>query len=118
MATRRTANASGAGSKRTARRRTRADAAAPVEGTSADEAPAIDRRRRTHQIEQLGVLSAALLLGLFGFLLHILWFGSVVLMAVLLGQIATDFQGRRGGGAISEVVGTAVDEAREVVHHD
>jgi hypothetical protein len=46
--------------------------------------------------------------------MHFLWFGSIVLMAVLLGLIVSEMRIRRGKSAISEVVTTVMVEARSV----
>jgi hypothetical protein len=63
------------------------------------------------------VLSAAIVLSLIGFAFHPLWFGSLVLMALLWGLMASDMRRSRDTdrvvpGAVASVVG----EANEVAH--
>jgi hypothetical protein len=70
-----------------------------------------DAARRT---EQLVILSVAIVLGLVGFAFHPLWIATVVVMAVLWGYMASEIRSR-GGGVVSDVVGTVVSEAKEVV---
>ena len=60
------------------------------------------------------LLALALLFGVIGFAVHFLWFGAIVLMALLLGLIASEMRGRRGGGVISEVATTLMVEATSV----
>jgi Flp pilus assembly protein TadB len=56
------------------------------------------------QIEQLALVALALLFGLVGLAVHVLWFVSIVMMAIQLGLIASEFGNRRGSkGIISEV---------------
>jgi hypothetical protein len=81
-----------------------------VEGDSSSP-----RRTSTRQIEQLALLTLALVFGLIGLAVHVLWFVSIVLMAVQLGLIASELGNRRGRGVISEVaeeVMTVVDEIK------
>jgi hypothetical protein len=74
------------------------------------------RSESVRTIEQLGVLGLSIVLGIFGFLFHPLWIGSLVLSAMLWGFVASGVNGsKRGGGTISEIVTTVVDETREVV---
>jgi hypothetical protein len=54
------------------------------------------RRQSTRLAEQVVVLALALIFGVIGFALHFLWFGSFVLMAVLLGLIVSEMRVRRG----------------------
>jgi hypothetical protein len=60
------------------------------------------------------LLALAILFGLIGFAVHFLWFGSIVLMAVLLGLIVSEMRSRRGKSVISEVVTTVMVEAKSV----
>jgi hypothetical protein len=60
------------------------------------------------------LLALAILFGVIGFAVHFLWFGAIVLMAVLLGLIVSEMRSRRGGGVISEVVTTVMVEAKSV----
>jgi hypothetical protein len=60
------------------------------------------------------LLALALLFGVIGFAVHFLWFGAIVLMAVLLGLIVSEMRSRRGRGVISEVVTTVMVEAKSV----
>jgi hypothetical protein len=52
----------------------------------------------------------ALLLGLLGLGIHVLWFGSVIVMAILVGLMASDL--RSGGSVISGLATTVADEVR------
>jgi hypothetical protein len=73
------------------------------------------RRRAARGIEQLLLLSVAIILGLVGFAVHVLWIGAVVLMALLWGYIASGLESsRRRGGVISDVATTVVVEARNL----
>jgi hypothetical protein len=63
-------------------------------------------------VEQLLILTLALGCGLGGLAVHFFWYPSVVLMSVLLGLMASEFRGRRGGSVISEVATTVMMEAR------
>jgi hypothetical protein len=67
-------------------------------------------------VEQLALATLALLFGLIGLAVHVLWFVSIVLMAIQLGLLASEFGSRRGGkGIISEVtheVATVVEEIK------
>jgi len=56
----------------------------------------------------------ALICGLLGLAVHVLWFAAIVLMAVLLGLIASQLRDRRGGGVVSAVVSTVMVEAKSV----
>lgn len=62
-------------------------------------------RESARQVEQLALLALALGFGLVGFLVHLFWIVSVVLMSVLLGLIAANLRTSRSrGGVISDVV--------------
>ena len=52
--------------------------------------------------------------GLLGLAVHVMWFAAIVLMAVLLGLIASQLRGPRGGGVVSGVVSTVIVEAKSV----
>jgi len=60
------------------------------------------------------LLALAILFGVIGFAVHFLWFGAIVLMAVLLGLIVSEMRSRRGKSVISEVVTTVMVEAKSV----
>jgi hypothetical protein len=63
----------------------------------------------------MGLVALGAVLGVFGFAVHILWFASVLVQAVLFGMLGADLRaGRRGGGLIPEVV-TAVRAEVEAV---
>jgi hypothetical protein len=72
------------------------------------------RRESSRLAEQVVLLALALLFGVIGFAVHFLWFGSIVLMAVLLGLIVSEMRSRRGESVISEVVTTVMVEAKSV----
>jgi hypothetical protein len=71
------------------------------------------RRDSTRLVEQLVLLAVAILLGLIGLAVHVLWFGSIVLMSVLFGLIASGLRGQRGG-VIAEMATTVMVEAKSV----
>jgi hypothetical protein len=72
------------------------------------------RRESSRLAEQVVLLALAILFGVIGFAVHFLWFGSIVLMAVLLGLIVSEMRSRRGKSVISEVVTTVMVEAKSV----
>jgi len=64
-------------------------------------------------VEQLALLTLAIVLALVGFALHFLWFAAVVVLALLWGYQASMLRGARdGGGVASAIVTSSVDEAR------
>jgi hypothetical protein len=65
-------------------------------------------------VEQLAILALALVFGLVGLAIHVLWFAAIVLMALLLGLMASELRGRRDGGVISEVATAVREEAKKV----
>jgi hypothetical protein len=67
-------------------------------------------------IEQLSVLSVAIVLAVIGVAVHALWIVAIVVMAVLWGMVAADLRRERGRGVMAEVVTTVVDEAKGVAH--
>lgn len=72
------------------------------------------RRQAARRTEQLAVLSLAIVCGLLGFALHILWIPAIVLMALLWGYMASELGSSRRGGVVSDVVTAVVSEAREL----
>jgi hypothetical protein len=91
------------------------------------EVPAVDQTRAggpgpggrwesARQADKLVILGLALLFGLIGEAVRVLWLASIVLMAILFGLIAAELRGRRagGGGVISDVVTTVMTEAKNV----
>ena len=91
------------------------DVRGPSSGQSANagQGPA-SRRDSARHAEQLAVILLAIVFGLIGFAVHILWFASIILMAILFGLVASEVRGRRGGGVISDVATTMVEEAKSV----
>jgi hypothetical protein len=88
---------------------------AGVSGPEADQGQKAARRRAARGVEQLVILSVAIIFGLAGFAVHVLWIGAVVVMALLWGYIAAGLErSRRGGGVISDVATTVADEARDL----
>jgi hypothetical protein len=73
-----------------------------------------DRRDSSRLAEQVVLLALAILFGVIGFAVHFLWFGAIVLMAILLGLIVSEMRSRRGTSVISEVVTTVMVEAKSV----
>jgi hypothetical protein len=79
----------------------------------ADQGKKATRRRAARGVEQLLILSVAIIFGLAGFAVHVLWIGAVVVMALLWGYIAAGLESsRRGGDVIFDVATTVADEAR------
>lgn len=64
--------------------------------------------------DQVVLLTLAILFGVIGFEVHFFWFGSIVLMAVLLGLIVSEMRSRHDKSVISEVVTTVMVEAKSV----
>jgi len=73
-----------------------------------------ERLESARQAEHLAILALALICGLLGLAVHVMWFAAIVLMAVLLGLIASQLRGPRGGGVVSGVVSTVIVEAKSV----
>jgi hypothetical protein len=73
-------------------------------------------RTKSESVMGLAALSLAIVLGAFGFILHFVWIGAIVVMAMLWGSMISGRQAgsRRVGGAVSEVVSAAVDEMRDI----
>lgn len=71
------------------------------------------RRNSTRLTEQLVLLAMAILLGFIGVAVHVVWFGSIVLMSILFGLIASGLRGQRGG-VIAEMATTVMVEAKSV----
>jgi Flp pilus assembly protein TadB len=72
------------------------------------------RQETSRLADQVVLLALAIVFGVIGFAVHFLWFGSIVLMAVLLGLIVSEMRSRRGQTVISEVVATVMVEAKSV----
>jgi hypothetical protein len=85
-----------------------------VDTRSVDSAARTASRESAQQVEQLAVLSAALLFGLIGFAVHVLWFASIVMMAALLGLMASGLRRRGDRGVVSEVVSQVKLMAAEI----
>lgn len=73
----------------------------------------VNHRQTTRNTEQLVVLSLAIVFALVGFVVHMFWIGAVVLLALLWEDMASELKSsRRSSSMVSDVVTTAVDEAR------
>jgi Flp pilus assembly protein TadB len=73
------------------------------------------RAAAPRQIEQLALVSFALLFALTGLAVHVLWFVSIVMMAIQLGLMASEFGNRRGSkGILSEVTHEVVTIVEEI----
>lgn len=72
------------------------------------------RWRAARGTEQIVILTLAILCGLLGFPLHILWVASLVLMALLWGYLASELATSRRGGIVSSVVATVASEAHDL----
>jgi hypothetical protein len=57
--------------------------------------------------EQLMIVVAAIVFGLVGLFVHVLFVVSIVLMALQLGMLASEARNQRGRGIVSEVVNEA-----------
>jgi hypothetical protein len=90
------------------RRRSSTKKVPPAEGA------ATARRESTQLVQQLAVLTLAILLGLIGLAVHFLWIPAIVLMSILFGLIASGLRAERGGGVIAEVAATVMVEAKSV----
>lgn len=77
-----------------------------VDKTVESRGPASKSARQlpSGQPEQLMILTAAIFFGLIGLFIHVLVLGSIVLMAVLFGIVASELRSARGRGIVSEVV--------------
>lgn len=64
------------------------------------------------------ILSLALVFGLVGLAIHILWLASIVLMAVLLGLAAAAVRRRVGGEPFTEVMAQAWTVVPEISRGD
>jgi hypothetical protein len=98
--------------KTTGKAATRPRRRSPKKAVQADGVEAA-RRDSTRLVEQLVLLALAILLGLIGLAVHVMWFGSIVLMSVLFGLIASGLRGQRGG-VIAEMATTVIVEAKSV----
>jgi hypothetical protein len=89
-------------------------AIAAKEDAAAVPAPAA-RGESARQLEQLAIIAVAALCGVIGFAVHLFWFASIVLMALLFGLIAAGLRGSRaGGGVLSGVVAEVKSAAEEL----
>lgn len=74
----------------------------------------VARRPIARRREQLLVLSVAIVCGLLGFPLHILWIAAIVLMAILWGFMASELGGSRRGGVMSNAVTAIANQAQDM----
>ncbi len=63
-------------------------------------------------MEQLLVLTLAIVAGLAGLVVHVMWIAAIVIMTVLWGYMASTIGGTRRGGVASDLVTAVSDEAR------
>lgn len=70
------------------------------------------------EVEQVVILSLALVFGLVGLVIHVLWIASIVLIAILLGLAAAALRRRTGRGAVSEVAAQAKNVVAEISSSD
>ena len=101
------------------KRRDRSVSAAP----SAESSTTDETRTSGPGVGKLTVLTIAIILGAIGFVLPLVWIGSLILMAVLWGVLATERQHHANVGVLAEVVSVVVDEVKDVretatKHHD
>jgi hypothetical protein len=64
---------------------------------------------------ELGVMMLAFIFGALGFALRIFWIPAMVAMAVVFGLLLADRRATRKKGVVAEIVGTVVNEAREIM---
>ena len=96
---------------RKATTRKRSSKSAPTndqtEAATSNDAGQAARRLPSGLPEQLMIVLAAIAFGLVGLFVHILFVVSLVLMALLLGLLASEARGQRGRGIVAEVVNEA-----------
>jgi Flp pilus assembly protein TadB len=97
-------------SSRTRRTPPRAADGRFVRRPSARKRATDESARRHATVEHLAVLAAALVCGVLGLAVHLLWIVAIVLMALLFGLLATELRGGRGG-----IVSELVSEGKTVV---
>lgn len=81
---------------------------------STDRGSSSSRPTSSRQIEGLAVITLALLFGLIGLAVHVLWIVSIVLMAMQFGLIASALGNGRGRSVISEVAEEVVTVVEEI----
>jgi hypothetical protein len=118
-----TATKVGQAVRKPASRRKRSSAKAASETSSSAAVPEAPqglaaRHDSVRQVEQAVILALAILFALAGFAFHFLWFIAIVLMAILLGMIASTVRGRRGHGVVSEVVAEVRVMAEEIAGNE
>ena len=72
------------------------------------------RRQIARRREQLLVLSVAIICGLLGFPVHILWIAAIVFMAILWGYMASELGSSRRGGVVSNAVAAIASQAQDL----
>lgn len=91
--------------------------AGPGRDRSSNDRRRFGQRRAARTTEQVVLLSLAIIFGLVGFPVHVLWIVSIVLMVLLWSYLAADLSGsRRNGGMISDVVTTIGDEVGDLTN--
>jgi hypothetical protein len=108
-----TARKSNNARKRATKKTTSADQSASETPTATDEGA---RRLPSGLPEQLMIVIGAIVFGLVGLFVHVLFVVSLVLMALLLGLLASEARGQRGRGIVAEVVNEAkvvIDEVKK-----
>jgi hypothetical protein len=79
-------------------------------------------RRQREEVEHgngvghIALLSVALVVGAAGFAFPLLWVGALVLMGILWGSLASEWQrqAKTRKGVVAEVVDAVVEQAKEV----
>jgi Flp pilus assembly protein TadB len=113
-------NAATSRSKKTAAKkgapRTRRSAVKKVDADVKDSAVGQSRQMISGRpVESLALITLALVFGVIGLAVHVLWIVSIIFMAMQFGLIASELGNRRGRGVVSEVVhevATVVEEVK------
>ena len=94
--------------KSTTRRRASKPSTA-VSDANDTSSPAMNQKRNLGSgvPEQLMITIAAIVFGLVGLFVHVLFVVSLVLMALLLGMLASEARNQRGRGIVTEIVNEA-----------
>jgi hypothetical protein len=85
---------------------------APASGSLSGEERGSGAQKAGRQVEQLAILALAIIFGLIGLAVHVLFIVAIVVMAVLFTLMASELRGKRSGSIASVVVSSAVAEAK------
>ena len=67
-------------------------------------------------VGNIALLSVALVVGAAGLAFHLLWIGALILMGILWGSLASEWQreSKSQKGVVAEVVDVVVEQARDI----